>query len=337
MKQISKEKIKRKIWVNIVSRMCKTKLYPFIYRSYWHYLFYRSYSFFENKTCYYAARPNPGAGIGHQIANWIAGYYYARQFHLKFAHLPFSTKAWEYFLGFGEEETTVSELKGKGYKTRKLPLFTDGNEVEMNINRKIIQSYSGRKIVFIAEQDQFYQTQYGVMNELKKKFYSASARDNQKLLYDHQNFNIAIHVRRGDIMEDPSNPNLAMRYLNNDYFEKVLRQVVDNVKIDRPIHVYFFSQGKPEDYPEFARYANLHWCMDMGAQDSFLHMVYADLLITSKSSFSYKPALLNNGIKVCPKDFWHGYPCAKDWVLVENDGTFNINLLRNYEFESNHS
>ena len=63
----------------------------------------------------------------------------------------------------------------------------------------------------------------------------------------------------------------------------------------------------------------------MNAQESFLHFAYADLLITSKSSFSYKPALLNNGIKVCPKNFWHGYPTSKDWILVENDGTIDLN------------
>ena len=43
--------------------------------------------------------------------------------------------------------------------------------------------------------------------------------------------------------------------------------------------------------------------------------------ITSKSSFSYKPALLNkNGIKVCPRNFWHGYPDTKDWIMCDNDG-----------------
>jgi len=66
----------------------------------------------------------------------------------------------------------------------------------------------------------------------------------------------------------------------------------------------------------------------MSTKDSFLHMVYADLLITSKSSFSYNPALLSKGIKVCPKDLWRGYPESKDWILVENDGSFDINALQ---------
>lgn len=90
----------------------------------------------------------------------------------------------------------------------------------MELNRKIIQSYAGKKVVFVAEQDQFYQDQYGVMDELKRKFYQAPARKKDHLIYSSENFNIAIHVRRGDIMADPTNPNLVMRYLSNDYLKR---------------------------------------------------------------------------------------------------------------------
>lgn len=216
-----------------------------------------------------------------------------------------------------------------GYTVRRLPLFDDGNEAEMALNRQIIRSYAGRKVVFLAEQDQFYRDQYGVMPQLQELFHKASARREDHLLYDASHYNIAIHVRRGDIMADPTSPNLRMRYLSNDYFERVLRQVVDNLPTAKPIHIYFFSQGVPEDYPEFAIYENLHWCMDMGARESFLHMVFADLLITSKSSFSYKPALLNRkGLKVCPREFWHSYPEAPDWLLCQSDGSIEPEELQ---------
>lgn len=291
-----------------------------VYPSYWNYKTCKKIAHVKKSVIYYSARPNPGAGIGHQMANWIAGYWYARQFGLEFAHLPFSTQKWEDFLGFGIGEKSVEELKREGYKTRRLPLFKENNLHDLQLQRAIMASYAGQKVVFIAEQDQFYRDQFGVMKDIQNKFYEAPSRANDHLIYNPSHFNIAIHVRRGDIMMDSSNPNLAMRYLSNEYFERVLTQVVDRVKTDKPIHIYFFSQGKPEDYPEFAGYANLHWCMDMGAQDSFLHMVYADLLITSKSSFSYKPALLNRGIKVCPKKFWHSYPNTEDWVMCDNEG-----------------
>lgn len=311
----------------MIVRYAKEKsFYPYLYKSYWHYLFHKSETG-KNTSCYYSARPNPGAGIGHQIANWIAGYWFAQQFRLKFAHIPFSTKKWDDFLGFGYGNPKVEDLKKKGYKIRRLPLFDEKNNAEMLLNKRIIQSYEGKRVVFVAEQDQFYHDQFGVIEYIRKKFYSAPSRKNDRLTYSPDHFNIAIHVRRGDIMTDANNPNLTMRYLSNDYFEKVLKQVIDNINVNKPIHIYFFSQGKPEDYPEFAEFPNLHWCLDMGAQDSFLHFVYADLLITSKSSFSYKPALLSYGIKVCPRDFWHGYPLGKDWILCDNNGRFDITQL----------
>ena len=259
----------------------------------------------------------------------MAGYHLAQLFGLKFAHIPFTTQAqpyeaskWDAILGFGDGEVTFKELKRQGRKVVRLPRFHLDKTEEVDVIRRIIASYSDQKVVFLCEQDQFYRELNTLIPDLQRKFYAAAARKEDHLEYDSANYNIAIHVRRGDIMADPTNKNLAMRYLSNDYFEKVLTQVVEHVKqtTDKPLHIWFFSQGKPEDYPEFAHFENLHWCMDMKAMPSFLHMVYADLLITSKSSFSYKPALLSRGIKVCPENFWHGYPNSPDWVMVDNDG-----------------
>jgi hypothetical protein len=177
----------------------------------------------------------------------------------------------------------------------------------------------------MAEQDQFYRDQFGVMDDLKKKFYNAPSRKNNQLIYSNSHFNIAIHIRRGDIVvgQENKNSNLLMRWQDNQYFVKVLTQVVQNVKTDKPIAIYLFSQGDQVDFAEFLEFPNCKFCLDMNAQNSFLHMIYADLLITSKSSFSYKPALLNNGIKVCPKLFWHGYPENKNWILVGENGEIN--------------
>jgi hypothetical protein len=322
-------KIQCKFWHKLVQYSKDTKLYIYIYCSYWHYLLYKQQGRINN-TCYYTAIPNPGAGVGHQLANWIAGYWFAKQFGLKFAHIPFSTLKWEDFLGFGEDEVTVKALmKQQGYKKVMLPLFNESNTDEVIRIKKIIDSYSNKKVIFIAEQDQFYRDQYGVMEDIKRKFYQAKARCNDKLIYSSDSFNIAIHIRRGDIVigQANKNSNLQMRWQNNDYFENVLSNVLQNISGVKPTAIYIFSQGKRENFTEFEQFANVHYCLDMNPQDSFLHMVYADLLITSKSSFSYKPALLNNGIKICPRNFWHGYPTTNDWILAEENGSFATTQL----------
>jgi len=324
-----KNKIKRRTWDKLVFRLRNKALYPKIYKSYWHACYHKP-GRAEYPVNYYTAVPNPGAGIGHQLANWIAGYWYAGQFGLRFAHIPFSQEKWETFFGFSEGEMTAEELvKKHRYQRVLLPLFDEFNPDEIAQIKKIIHSYCDKKVVFIAEQDQFYRDQFGVMDDIKRKFHQAKSRKDDHLIYSKDFFNIAIHVRRGDVVnrEKTDNPNLLMRWQDVNYFERVFSTIMENIQTDRPIAVYLFSQGERGDYPEFEKIENIHFCMDMGSKDSFLHMVNADLLITSKSSFSYKPALLSNGIKVCPKMFWHGYPKTKDWILVENDGSFDSRQL----------
>lgn len=316
------EKIKRKIRNIWVTRLRNTSVYKYCYPSYWHLLLIRENKLANKDELYFAARPNPGAGIGHQMANWIAGYWFSEKFRLNFAHIPFSSEKWEAFLGFYQGEKTLEELKRNGYSIVHLQKFDEGSLEECERIEKIIASYTGRKVVFLAEQDQFYQEQFGVMETLQEKFYSAPVRKKEKLIYDEKAYNIALHVRRGDIMEriNEANSNISMRFQGNEYFLQALSTALNYLKDKENIQIYLFSQGEEKDFSEFAEIDNLHFCLDMGAQESFLHMAYADALITSKSSFSYKPALLNRGIKFCPADFWHGYPNKKDWILLDENG-----------------
>lgn len=321
-------KIKSRLWLAIVQFSKSKNYYPKLYKCYWHFKIFNNKGQ-NNNLNYYAAIPNRGAGIGHQISNWIAGYWFAKQFGLEFAHIPFSSDSWEYFLGFGEDELTLKGLLTSGFKKVNLPLFDEDNPESFDLQKRIIQSYTNQKVVFVAEQDQFCQNQYSVITDIQRKFYGSKARKNEELHFSSDYFNVAIHVRRGDIVlgKGNQNSNLQFRWQDNSYFEKVLDQVVANTKTSKPIAFYLFSQGNKNDFPEFEKFSNFKFCLDWTSQDSFLHMVFSDMLITSKSSFSYKPALLSKGIKVCPKDFWHGYPKGQDWILVDEDGEFEINNI----------
>lgn len=319
------DKIKSRIWSFVVRKSRKRPFYFKIYRSYWHARFNKPKNDDLDQINYFTAIPNRGAGIGHQIANWIAGYWHARQFGLKFAHIEFAQPTWERLLGFGGKEVTANELlTERGFKKVNLPLFSERNSREVKAIKDIIRSYHNQKTLFVAEQDQFYRDQCGIISDLQDKFYSADSRKDDRLIYSKEFYNIAIHVRRGDILagQTGANENLQMRWQDNSYFEKVLSSVMNTLTIDKPIAIYLFSQGEQRNFQDFDKFANINYCLNMGAQDSFLHMVFADLLITSKSSFSYKPALLSKGIKVCPRNFWHGYPNTPDYILVDDNGVF---------------
>jgi hypothetical protein len=325
-------KIKKKLWAILVAKSRSSFIYTKLYSSFWHKLFNKSRCNIDLIN-YYTTEPNPGAGIGHQMANWIAGYWFAKEFGLKYAHSPFSKSAWDEFLGFGQNETVVSELVKVGYKKVRLPLFDEFNISEGELQKKIIASYNNKKVIFISEQDQGYRDQFGVMESLKMKFFNASARVNDRLFFDKKYLNIVIHVRRGDIVigQHNKNPNFLLRWQGNEYFVNVLRNVLSNLKTEKLIAIYLFSQGKMEEFADFNQFKNLQFCLDVSSMDSFLHMVFADVLIISKSSFSYKPALLNNGIKVCPEEFWHGYPETNDWIMADESG----DLLNDISLKSN--
>ncbi|WP_010136856.1 polysaccharide pyruvyl transferase family protein [Ochrovirga pacifica] len=95
--------IKRKLWIACVGRLRNTQLDHWLYKSYWHYKFSVKNSKNEGQA-YYTAIPNPDAGFGHQMANWIAGVWFSQQFKLKYAYSPFTNSNWNVFLGFDEGE-----------------------------------------------------------------------------------------------------------------------------------------------------------------------------------------------------------------------------------------
>lgn len=312
-------------WCRLNGKLSGTVFYYYLYPSYWHYLFHFVKK--HNSENYFSAVPNRGAGIGHQMSNWNSGLWFSKQFDLHYAHTTFAQDVWENFLGFGENVPHVKFLQQNGYKKVRLPLFDERKPQEVELTRRIIDSYGKKKVVFVAEQDQRYNDQYGIADDIRRFFYMAKARENDVDIYDHNNYNIAIHARRGDIVIGQTNndPNLTMRWSSNSYFVNVLKKALDGiVKTDKPIHIYLFSQGKESDFPEFAQFENVHYCLDMNPQQTFLGFINADLLITSKSSFSYKPALISDNLKICPANFWHSYPEDSSWILADDDG----NIIR---------
>lgn len=319
------EKIEKRLWMEAV-RFARPKFfYHLLYLSWWHSLFFKP-KVSDQAHSYLAAVPNPGAGIGHQLANWIAGLWFSRQFGLRHAHIPFSSSEWESLLGFGEGQVTLGQLvKSQGFRKVLLPLFDEFNLVEVEQIRKIIASYGSEKVVYVLEQDQFYRDQFGVVEDIQTRFYQASARKLDQLRYSSENFNIAIHVRRGDITVGQVNKNfnLLMRWQDAQYFKNVLGAVLESLNTNKKIKVYLFSQGARDEFTEFEKISDVEYCLEAGARESFLHMVFADLLIISKSSFSYKPALLSKGIKVCPRNFWHGYPNDCKWIIANEDGSLD--------------
>lgn len=332
---IMKNKIYRKLHFVFWQKLRPGRWSLYLYSSYRHYKLCGKRKYAEKqkedgKELYLTEVPNSGAGIGHQLGNWNAGYWYAKLFGVKYAYSPFSNPAWNSFLGFGEGEVSAEQLLKKGYKKRKLPYFDEKSEKDVQMIRDIIHSYAGKRIVFFLELDQFYEKQYGIMDEIRKKFNDAPSREGEKLIYGKESLNIAVHIRRGDIVigQENQHPDLTKRWLTTEYYVRILKDIVKELEKKYPYKIYLFSQGTEQDFPELKDIPNLVYCLDMPPRESFLHMVKADVLLTSKSSFSYKPALMSDGVKICPAHFWHGYPETKEWIPVDEEKGMTLEQLK---------
>ncbi|MDQ8195937.1 hypothetical protein QEH59_15995 [Coraliomargarita sp. SDUM461004] len=312
--KLTKEKLKRKLNGYFVRYTSKLSFYQYFYQAKWHAVLNRCSGADEPQPVqqYFTARPNPGAGIGHQLANWMAGYYYSKHFNLTFAHIPFPDPRWEDLLALGVAETQFEALlQTKSHKKVSLPKFKSPAEVEA-----IIRSYAGKKVIFVAERDQFLEELPLVQKDIQAKFHTRHPQP--ELTFEKETLNIALHIRRGDIVNNgQAIDHLSARFQAVDYFERILQQIID-VSQSNKIRVYLFSQGTKEEFKKLEVIHPLEYCLDMDPYQSFLHMAFANILVTSKSSFSYKPALLNRNLKIAPRDFWHSYPETDDWVLIDN-------------------
>lgn len=127
---------------------------------------------------------------------------------------------------------------------------------------------------------------------------------------------VAVHVRRGDV----GNARNSIRFTPNDAIVRAiqsLRSILDGLGVTATFEVH--SQGRPSDFEEFSRLGcELH--LDSEAIWTMGKLAGSDILIMSKSSFSYVAALINRGVKIYEPTF---NPPLSSWIVRQSDGSFD--------------
>jgi len=307
-----------KIKCKIIYHLLNTWIYMYLYKCYWRYKFSRKIKTKENyRKNYLTINVNSGAGIGHQLANYNSSLFYSKKLGLKHAHSKFPDTNWEKLLGINFKKISCDELISNGYKKVQLPRFQENNKKEMFRIKKIIDLYYNEKIIFFLEIDQPYTSQHEMGPILQKYFFLSPQRRKDKVLFKKNEYNIAVHIRAGDILANKFD--LKKRFLNLNYFTKAIQKCLLKINTKKQIKIYVFSENYLNSFYKLKQFKNLKFFVDLDQYKTFLHFIYADCLITSKSSFSYKAALINRGLKFCPKNFWHKYPKnKKKWILIDN-------------------
>jgi hypothetical protein len=160
---------------------------------------------------------------------------------------------------------------------------------------------------------------------------------------DGRPLRVAIHVRRGELFAVESH-----RMLPNAYYVNVARnleQILEALGIGYQLEIHteiatseFVVQ--PGGYPgiprniaptvvtpamshleEFSALPNLVYCLNEPATDCLCKLATADILVMSRSSFSYVAAILNKAGVILYHPFWHSAPSP--WLTVAPDGQFD--------------
>lgn len=150
-----------------------------------------------------------------------------------------------------------------------------------------------------------------VIPELRERFYKGCSPDRNAKL------SIAIHLRRGDVTSAH-----RRRFTPNASVCRTLEQVrsaVDQQGVDYRIRV--FSVGPESDFLEL-KSSGAELCLSRDALWTLRQLVEADILVMSKSSFSYVAALLSDGL-ILYEPFWHSP--MKSWIRRNRRGRFNRN------------
>ena len=117
--------------------------------------------------------------------------------------------------------------------------------------------------------------------------------------------NVAVHIRRFNTRD--------CRTGGTDTPDSYYLDVMNKIRskyLQKPLKFHIYSQGEPIIFREYvADDVALH--LNESIQDTFTGFVFADILVTSQSSFSYVAALLSCGIIYYQK-FWH--PPLNHWI-----------------------
>lgn len=238
-----------------------------------------------------------GDGVGSQIQRRASIWAYCKLNGVKYVHTPFFPlehnydkdnvfeEKWENFFNLGDRELQLSDV----------------NESELDYVENMHDFFNKENTPDLYDK---------VRDEFRKKYFMT---EKPKLVFDENFINIAVHVRRGDIVGRKHR--FKKRGTSDEYFISLMEKL-NQETTKKPYKFYVFSQNKTakrgfrmkKQGDIFEKYRNLDLNVELMIDGcpffDFHHLLMSDVLITSKSSFPYVAGLFSVN-RVIYNKFWH--------------------------------
>ncbi|MDB5036560.1 MAG: hypothetical protein JWQ35_88 [Bacteriovoracaceae bacterium] len=228
-------------------------------------------------------------GVGSQYQRIVGIFALAELLRVKYIHTPPIIPT--IFQGYKENETEIMEnffgIQGESAPDWPTVEIKNPNlaDLEPLIQKNVIvKIYTPYKIV---EKDQCAALM-AVMPALRARVNHPTST------YDSKIQNMAIHIRLGDVLKNNEVDRLIP--------VSIYKSLIENLKTKFSGNIHIFSQDTPA--LDEIRNLDLEFHLDRDLPYTLSHMMKADILFISKSSFSYLAGLYNpNRVFYIP--FWH--------------------------------
>lgn len=260
-------------------------------------------------------------GAGAQALAIMSTILFAQDMGLTYVHTPFQyiehnlennplwETEWEKFFGLGTNELALNKIQHDAL-----------NKIVLDDISKL--SYKSRDVLYSVKNCHRYTNLFPnryshILDKLRSK-YNYKLKKSYPTFYSKDSTSIAVHIRRGDITKKSI---ASKRYTNNSYIYNLLskiQKILDKLSLKYSIHIY--SQGKLEDFGELHN-LNADFHLDESVFNTFHNLINSDILVMSKSTFSYDAALLSHGIKFY-EPFLHKQ--LREWLEVDSNSKFSV-------------
>jgi hypothetical protein len=269
-------------------------------------------------------------GAGAQAHTMISAMNFARAFDHEYTHTPFSeidhadrpmaqwVEAWEklFNLGEGEQHLDPGHTKAVNYSEFHPRLYHAVCKILENCRVRPVPGAEGSHEAEPHFQPFFYHSDLepdsyeALIPDLRRKFQPGRPRAENRFI------TVAVHMRRGDVT--PAHPQRFTPVETVCETTRLVKSLLEDC--GQQYRVCLYSQGAVGDFACLEA-LGAQLCLDVDPVWTMRQLVEADILVMSKSSFSYVAALISDGIKLY-EPFWHS-PLGS-WIARDSAGGFDL-------------
>ena len=234
----------------------------------------------------YIVNKESNDGFGSQYQTIIFTILFSELKNLNFAYVPFTKMEHNYDNDplFLEKKEQLINIKNN---------FPSYDEIDKG---KIIK-FDLNEIYRTVENNLDYCMSLDSFKKIKNLFHENKTKPSNKVA--------SIHIRRPNINDIGD-----YGYYGDDYYLRVIDDIRKKYNDIEKIKIY--SQGELENFSKFVG-DDIEFHLNEPIEDTFSDLVFSDILVTSKSSFSYCAGLLCDGI-VYYLPFWH--KPKNSWLII---------------------